>query len=279
LGLRGGALGVSRLDVRKPCGDVDSRYELQRWFEGPASGGIWWSVFTDDIRREVCGPPGCTSLGSPFVPQLSPVNRVAAAGVDVARLRVGLFCLTDEGCPAPAHPVPRFNVMAARVRLAEEIPPRFLEPPSGSLLIPVDVLTGEKSVSVPVADGGSGLAQAGLRIDGRDYAVQAVDPDHSTCRPPYPTPVPCPLRHRPTLIFDTATLPNGPHTVRVLLRDAAGNETVSDPYAVVTRNGSQPNGRNAGPLARLRAWLPARGKRLVTRRIGFDSVPRSPAGL
>lgn len=252
-----------------PTGTSIVGFQLQRWFAGPPSGGVRWGIVTDGLEREVCGPPSCGQLGSPFVPWQSPVNAVAAQGIDVARLRVGLFCVNPEGCPATELPGPRFNIMASRVRLAEEIPPRFLEPPSGSLLSSVDVLTGEKSVSVSVADGGAGLAHAGLRIDGRDFAMQAVDPDHPTCRAPYSVAVPCPLRHRVILLLDTATLPNGPHSVRVLLRDAAGNETVSDPYAVVTRNGSQPNGDNAAPLARLRVWLPANGKRLATRRIGF----------
>jgi hypothetical protein len=265
----GGHMEFRGWEFTAPAGTSIAGYELYRWYEGPTSGSIRWSLTTESHEPEQCGPPGCGRLGSPFTPPFSAGNRVFALGLRSARLRAGLLCVGEQGCPAAPLPGPRFHVMAARVRLSEEIPPRFLEPPSGTLLAPAETLTGEKSVSAYIADSGAGLAQAGLRIDGQDHALQAVDPDHPTCRQPYTVSVPCPSPRRVTLLFDTAALPNGPHMIRVVVRDAAGNETVSDPYAVVTRNGSRPNGDNAAPVARLRAWLPSRGKRRTRSTIGF----------
>ena len=48
------------------------------------------------------------------------------------------------------------------------------------------------------------------------------------------------------------------------MTDAAGNETRSDPVAVTTLNGSQPNGRGASRFVQLSAWL--RSKRDKARR-------------
>ena len=78
------------------------------------------------------------------------------------------------------------------------------------------------------------------------------------CRRPFTALKPCPPASDNTLAFDTATLPNGTHTVQASVTDAAGNETRSDPVTVTTRNGSRPNGRGASRFVQLTAWLRSR---------------------
>ena len=90
---------------------------------------------------------------------------------------------------------------------------------------------------------------------------------------PYTVTVPCPLTADATVALDTATLPNGQHTVQASVTDAAGNETRSDPVVVTTRNGSRPNGRGASRFVKLGAWLRSRrAKRRSSAVVPYGSV-------
>jgi hypothetical protein len=117
----------------------------------------------------------------------------------------------------------------------------------------------------------------GLLVDGQPYADQPVDPTNASCQVPFSSPVPCPLQTVRTLALDTATLPNGPHSVRVAIADAAGNRTVSEPQLVTTRNGGPPNGRGASRFARLNAWFVTAGERRAARVVSYGRS-RSIAG-
>ena len=104
---------------------------------------------------------------------------------------------------------------------------------------------------------------------------------------------PCPLRiDDGSLDIDTAGLPQGQHSVRILLEDAAGNRTTI--FGPLTRNittsgaigpGSDPalrgaaNGDGAGDLAQLSAHWGRRGSRtlLVQPLRSHPRRPRAPA--
>jgi hypothetical protein len=72
-----------------------------------------------------------------------------------------------------------------------------------------------------------------------------------------------------TLVFDTAQIANGAHNVQVALIDAGGNRTLSDPVAIVTRNGGQPNGIGATRFARLRSWFRVRGRSMRASTVAY----------
>jgi hypothetical protein len=59
--------------------------------------------------------------------------------------------------------------------------------------------------------------------------------------------VPCPLTASGTLQLDTATLPDGVHSVRVLVQDAAGNTTASGPATLTTHNAPPDESCNPEP--------------------------------
>ena len=154
------------------------------------------------------------------------------------------------GCD-PTEELAEVIVMASLgIGLRDNDAPTFPSPPTGSLLEQGGVLDGERSVRVRGQDVGGGLARIALVVDGDDRYEQSVNAADASCRTPYTTPVPCPLVVDSTLVFDTGTLPNGSHNIQVALIDASGNRALSDPVAVVTRNGGQPNGVGASAAFR-----------------------------
>jgi hypothetical protein len=139
------------------------------------------------------------------------------------------------------------------------------------------------------ADVGGGLMRAVVEVDGADALAVPVGDASPSCRDIGPSPSlnefaaaqPCPLRiDGGALDVDSAKLPQGRHSVRVLLEDAAGNRTAI--FGPVVRNisatgavgpGSDPalrgaaNGDGATDQARLTAHWGIRGgrTRLVSR--------------
>jgi hypothetical protein len=133
------------------------------------------------------------------------------------------------------------------------------------------------------ADVGGGLYRAIVEVDGGDALAVAVGDASPYCRDIGPSasvnefaaPQPCPLRiDDGALDVDTTSLPQGRHSVRVLLEDAAGNRTAI--FGPVVRSiaatgaigpGSDPalrgaaNGDGASDQARLTAHWGARGNR------------------
>jgi hypothetical protein len=147
------------------------------------------------------------------------------------------------------------------------------------------------------ADVGGGLLRAVVEVDGVDVLDVPIGDPSGTCRliglEPgvygYAAAQPCPLRvDGGSLAIDAAKLPQGRHTVRVLLDDAAGNRTAI--FGPVTRTitasdaigpGSDPalrgaaNGDGASDSARLTAHWGKRGSRtLLVSRFGRSHVVR-----
>jgi hypothetical protein len=147
------------------------------------------------------------------------------------------------------------------------------------------------------ADVGGGVLRAVVEVDGADALHVPIGDPSGTCRligaDPgvygYAAAQPCPLRvDGGSLAIDAAKLPQGRHTVRVLLDDAAGNRTAI--FGPVTRNitasdaigpGSDPalrgaaNGDGASDSARLTAHWGKRGSRtLLVSRFGRSHVVR-----
>jgi hypothetical protein len=236
----------------------------------------------DALSRDWCGGPAgqnCTERGSLSQPPLDSANRFAASGLHVTRLRLSLEChavnpVPDPQC-VPDSRLAMLRVYSSRVELEDLAPPIYVESVRGTLLNSSAPLAGEKTVTLHARDYGGGVARMGLVIDGQGFAEQSVDPTDSRCRIPFTSLVPCPLEIARTLAFDTALLGNGTHSVRVMVEDAAGNRTLSDPVTVTTRNGGQPNGKGATRFARLQTWFEDAGR--SERTVSFGRT-RSIAG-
>ena len=82
-----------------------------------------------------------------------------------------------------------------------------------------------------------------------------------SCRSPFVKVVPCPGTTARTLGFDTATIPNGKHSIQIAVDDVAGNRTISPAVSITTANGSIPNGSGASGSAQLVAGFVNRSER------------------
>jgi hypothetical protein len=240
-----------------------------------AGNGGWFHDFSvsyglrgpvdKDHYAEFCTPFGsCSGHGVGRRWPFDPANRLSVSGLQVLQLVAELTCDSTgaETCE-PESDHGRFEIYSARIGLADLYPPVLRRPPQGSLVETDEPRAGEKEISFSATDQGAGIEQVGLVVDGT-VRVRQPATTASRCRRPFSALVPCLPSHAATLAFDTAQLPNGPHTIQALVVDAARNETRSDPVAITTLNGSQPNGRNASRFVKLTAWL--RSKRDKQRR-------------
>src|SRR4051794_2707873 len=107
----------------------------------------------------------------------------------------------------------------ARGGLADEESPAFSTDPAGALLAAGKLLQGASSVSWTGADRGGGLRTIRLEADGRVVKQMNVAPTGSGCETATVESVPCPLSANGTLDFDTASLPDGVHAMRLVLSD------------------------------------------------------------
>jgi hypothetical protein len=227
--------------------------------------------------HEVCvahGPAPCTELGVRS-PAFAGVNRMDAAHLEIKRVYVLNVCIAGSGggC-TPTSPTSYVMVFSARFGLTDVHAPAFRSPPTGSLLDGGSVLDGERSVRFEGADLGGGLETVAVVVDGLLREPQPINSTDVRCRRPFAYVVPCPLVADGTLLFDTAELSNGAHSVQVALIDAAGNRTLSDPVAIETRNGGRPNGVGATRSARMRTWFRVGGRDRTTRTLSYGRRSR-----
>ena len=123
--------------------------------------------------------------------------------------------------------------------LADRAAPVFTSGPAGDLLDTSRPVSGVRSVSFSATDAGGGLFQAALEVDGKTMLTQLVDDNGGRCRLPFLAPVPCVTSTTGKLSFDTAALPDGPHSVRLILTYATQtNRTASAPCFGITTHGS-----------------------------------------
>ncbi|WP_026909699.1 hypothetical protein [Patulibacter minatonensis] len=147
-----------------------------------------------------------------------------------------------------------------------------------------DLWAGSAAISVGATDVGGGVYRLGVEVDGtiRSWINMAPAP----CRAwagterTFLSPKPCPSTVGGVQTISTADLPEGAHTVRVVVEDAAGNQTTA--YGPVTKTLSRTppaapadpgpeNGSPASSDAVLKAsW---EGRESPTRSIRYDQQP------
>jgi hypothetical protein len=155
-------------------------------------------------------------------------QKLSGALLDASWLEIRLRCL--DACPASTSPSLRGWVAFASFLIKDD------DPPAGGLVgSATDATTwaGATRLGLNAADVGGGLYHAIVEIDGVDSLVvplsssprcSDIGPDPNALE--FDRPQPCPTRISDgSLELDTAKLPQGRHSVRVLLEDAAGNRT------------------------------------------------------
>lgn len=169
----------------------------------------------------------------------------------------------NADCPGDAAQA-NFQLHRADITLDDPSAPAFTSPPTGGLLASNRTVTGPETITVNARDTGSGVERAVLEVDGKALADRVVDENDGGCRRPFVRRVPCRLQAGTTLSADLAKLPDGPHSVRVLAVDAAGNATATAPATVTSRNPATACGPSA-PGPRVEASF-SRGRRTLRAR-------------
>ncbi len=203
------------------------------------------------VGSENCPGWQCRGLGDP-------ANRFGAANLvgesnlaDVRDLYLNAGCGGSAGtvCAAETGTDPdavSFRMYRSVVTLQDDADPIFTSPPSGSLNAG-GVLSGSQGVSFSASDVGSGIRRFELEVDGHTLAQQEI------CTPPFTTVVPCKAASSGSLAFDTATVADGTHSVRVLALDATeSNVAAFGPFTITTVNAPTTCGPDAsGPAVAL----------------------------
>jgi hypothetical protein len=109
-------------------------------------------------------------------------------------------------------------------------------------------VSGTPALNVTATDKGGGVYQEALAIDGVEQPRQIVDDNGGACRPPFVHQVPCKLTATGELSFDTTTLPDGQHTIALVVYDATGTNSVTyGPVPVDVDNVPDPEPAAGGP--------------------------------
>jgi hypothetical protein len=173
----------------------------------------------------------CGGLGDGKV---SGASRIAGAAHDSGGLLLYVDC-NPGSCPAGGSV--RVVLHRLDAELSDRLDPTLVGTPSGDLLDTERAVAGVRSVAFSAADRGGGVYRATLEVDGAVAATQVVDENGGACREPFTTPVPCRLTASGSIALDTASLPDGVHSVRLLVSDATGTNTVvHGPVRITTRN-------------------------------------------
>jgi hypothetical protein len=132
---------------------------------------------------------------------------------------------------------------------------------SASGLVAASTVSGAIRVEIDVEDRGSGVAEVATVVDGVPQPATRVA--NRTCSIPYVDVLPCPLKQVLVGTFDSSATTEGSHEVRFAVRDAAGNETRTDPVVVTVVRPVAPVAPSALPPAKLRAWFSGRNRSIA----------------
>ena len=200
-----------------------------------SNGADWawnYTTFVDrlaygsDLQRESCWATGggCTQLNGSW-PGAEPAQALVMA----------IDCTSGQPGDCPAGSRAEMAVPSATVTLEDAADPVLTAAPTGSALDGTRPIAGVAGASFSAADNGGGVARAVLEVDGT--AVADVPVGGADCAPPYTRAAPCKPNASGTLSWDTRTVANGAHQVRLLVYDATGtNHVAAGPFAVDVRN-------------------------------------------
>lgn len=184
---------------------------------------------------EACGQDpvfgNCVSRGDGFR-ALSDQNVLDFDGGGVSSFWGTVQCGGTSGACEGTGPLPDafLNLHAADVELRDEAAPTTTEAAAGDLLVDGPV-AGTRSVTVGLADVGSGVYSVDIEADGRRVAgttvagCQAAETADDGTRA-FTQRKPCPSTARVAVALDTTMIADGDRSIRVVASDAANNRSV-----------------------------------------------------
>ncbi len=211
----------------------------QAWLGSPTAAYDSADVLGNCQYNLPCGAAG--SLTGVF-----PITHTGGSNIYAVAVCVGPY----EGaltCPAAGGVDAAVSITAADIALTVSSTPSASA--VGGSLTGGEVLDGPQDIQITASDNGPGIYQALFQIDGVTVRRQVIDSDGGRCREVGQTSdgTPAFLYLQPCLTqvsaqdvsFDPSTVSDGPHRLRVLVSDAAGDTTtILDRQVVIDNNGA-----------------------------------------
>jgi hypothetical protein len=203
-------------------GAVDPNYDF-RWHGYAGHGPV-----ARDMRRWTGSPVGGFALFAACSGQVMPWS-----------------CEADRKAGVAA-----FSVYRSTVTLEDREAPAVIAPATGDAVTNT-TWAGPTGISFGATDQGGGVYRMGIEVDGQVLSTVNLAGDPCRAWPgterTFLAPKPCPSSVGGVSTFDTKDLPEGVHTVRVLVEDAAGNQaTVYGPTTKRLRK-TDPGPNNGTP--------------------------------
>jgi hypothetical protein len=159
------------------------------------------------------------------------------------RGEAGKFCTSISGYQY----LVQAQLWAADITLRAEVPPTASA--VGGSLLTSERLNGPQNLLVTASDPGPGVYEAIFLVDGKIVATPVLDSNGGRCQSMEATSdgtsaflylQPCPPEVNSIDVpFDPSVIPNGPHDLKVLVSDAAGNTTtILDRQVIVDTAGA-----------------------------------------
>jgi 5-hydroxyisourate hydrolase-like protein (transthyretin family) len=163
-------------------------------------------------------------------------------------------CDGQSGRCASNSVVSRLAVSATAILVNDPTTPTVTE--LSGALVSGTPLTGSVDASFDAADSGPGVYSARLVIDGAAQPAVILDANNGWCvnqgqtsdgTRSFDHPSPCPPHTSGTTILDSTGVPDGLHTLKLIVDDASGNSTTAYNATLTTRNA--PVGSRAPAIA------------------------------
>ena len=189
---------------------------------------------------------------------------ITRVGVDLASVTLWVDC--NPG-PCPGSGQSHVTAHRLQAELRDPSAPTLTAAPSGDLVDTMRPISGVRTISFTAADQGSGVYLAHVEVDGIALASAVVDGNGGRCAKPFLYLVPCRATASGSVSMDTARLPDGPHTVRLVVTDATEtNSVASGPVQVTTAN--RPVACSPGAATNLSLRFATTRRTALTRRGG-----------
>lgn len=279
------------LTFTAPVNTTIASFSLWRWDQAAPSQPYGSPINTINVAGQnidACSQAdGCSEEGSTTSPTAS---LISATGLSAAQITLIAACGGGPGgvCPSSSEQ-DEIRVYGGDIELSQSTAP-VAGTVAGSL-IAAGTHSGTQTVSFSASDDGSGVYSASLIIDGQNVESEIVDPDGGHCVPTRENPdgtlvfnyaVPCPATAAGYFSYNTAQLANGPHDVRIVIADAAGNTTTAFDGTITVQNlaGAAEPGSVTTPWQITLRVTPREVHQgtLITLSGAVSTTPRPPAG-
>ena len=211
---------------------------------GSIARGITPAAANYQVFETCSGPADCKEeIARTSVPWIS-------ARADVNRIQVYVQCPSAACQKLTGGEAAAVRISRADIALTDNATPTISAGPTSTMFSSGASVSGVQSIAVTFKDLGGGVAATGIQVDGQTVSETPVP--NAGCRTPYRRLVPCPLTFAATLQFNPASVPDGPHQVRVFARDATGaNVGYSASFPVTTSARGAVNGTNGSDQVKL----------------------------